>query len=1405
MAPVANQDEDQIEDEAEYDYEYYDVEGEGDIEVEGYGSMRESSTEYLDVPQSQTAAPSIQSNPSLRGLYSRGRATPDYSDDSESSREKEHTVNSKELIADILEDSEPRSAKSRPLDTFRPAEFVYPLSHYDDYIPPLPPSKEQDVVEEFLKEIAGQKRNVNNTDGEEDFIEFELSNFSIYLPHSVKHYPGTLTGLQTLATKPSSSWYCFDGILSLGAQRRYVQGVPFKVCSIGNYGREHDSVGDNLWIQSNHNHGSEVYYRLKAPSAEFSRYHDGFLWLSDLGKHFVDYSEWIAEQDRRVSIHNFREHFTLWLQNIHGRSETYQKWYERYNRNDFRPHIVANIDFLWKETFDISRGLSKQPIWREVKLMEFVPKQKLRAKGTIVTSYVYDCFRHLKFGGELVKIDPSNNVKVRRKSLGKALHLTMETPTKIINTPKRLEKESIAVGDVLAVPMDDESVALWKDEPSKWKPADECWYVLVQGIHESRHSRSFDVIWLYKPSDTTCAMMRYPYSNELFLSDNCSCNHSRITEEEVLYKVAVAWHGQPSCQGLFVRQTYLRSNAFISLQDSHKKCVHLRDELKTPLEELVDLYQVGDTVLFVPPQQPSRHGLEPGEILGFIQEGTEGYVKIRCLHRRCELDGNGSTARPNELVYTDRTVTMKASSVKRKCFVRFYRESVAENRTIPTPYDRDGTGNVFYIRTRLIGSSLEPIYQSLPQSLRQGVDFNVLPVKARLRGLDLYCGGGNFGRGLEEGGAIHMTHAVDYNQQAIHSYYANLKDPKSTKLYYGSVNDMLLDALKGNALKSDLIPLPGDIDFISAGSPCPGFSVLNSNRNNAKGLRDQSLVASVAAYIDVYRPKYALLENVVTMAQKGKGRDEDVLSQLICCIVGMGYQVQVFNLDAWSFGSPQSRSRLFVSIAAPGLEPAPHPSLTHTHPDNTNDRGLGKMANGQSFGERHFEPTPFEFLSASEATKDLPNIGDGGTNQCIQHPDHRMPTGISAIIRAQIQAIPMRPYGMNFSKTWESGKMTPAQRLLFPTKSKTGKPRHCVLRGSRAWGRIHPKELFQTIATSTNPSCSRTGKCLHWDQQRLLTILEARRAQSFPDDEVLVGGGPTQWRIIGNSVARTVSLALGMSIAEVWVKLKPEANKTGSSRIDIPILEANLSDVSAVVDLLSGDDESLSEEQYGRSLGTLRLRSSVSHSDTTSAGSNVDLSDQVSAGIQKRPRTGSASGSLSPRKKQLLGSTSKKDRKTLWTPADDSSTASLPEETPRQARAARLPRIANSTPETIREIRAALADGPGTESSSPTKKLQADHTRRERATRSSLRTTNLTMQQRSSVSAPPPTPSNVIDLVSDDEVEDFNEDDDNDDDVVLVASVERKTRSTYVPADNSFVSAYAQTHAAGAFYRGRRA
>lgn len=107
------------------------------------------------------------------------------------------------------------------------------------------------------------------------------------------------------------------------------------------------------------------------------------------------------------------------------------------------------------------------------------------------------------------------------------------------------------------------------------------------------------------------------------------------------------------------------------------------------------------------------------------------------------------------------------------------------------------------------------------------------------------------------------------------------------------------------------------------------------------------MVASVAAFVDAYRPKYAILENVPAMAENSlRNPNENVFSQILATFVAMGYQASQYLLDSWSIGNLQCRSRLFISIAAPGLKPIPRPMSTHSHPAGVFNKKLGPATNG---------------------------------------------------------------------------------------------------------------------------------------------------------------------------------------------------------------------------------------------------------------------------------------------------------------------------------------------------------------------------------------------------------------------------------------------------------------------------
>ncbi|KAI1210229.1 S-adenosyl-L-methionine-dependent methyltransferase [Annulohypoxylon truncatum] len=1052
-----------------------------------------------------------------------------------------------DTVPDIHNTGAPRE---RPIAVEIPrSTLVHPKSIFEGFIPPAAEVRERHALAELLDATKTQQ-----PFQEDGHIEFDLEEFSIYSNGPL--YPHEFRPLQQLATRSASEHFYFDGVIRHGEKKFYLRKVHFRQLPIGNYGSEEHTVGDQIWVRSdlNERRDEEVYYKLKNPSAEYLRYYEPFLWIADLAKHVLDYCDYLMSQRQRAVLYDFKSRFNIWLEQKHTESATFRRWYSANRGSDFRGAILANINFIWKEAHGLDPVIvTWHEFWGETKTFNhYKPnlsfgqtlldedsevaglRKGKRQKGgqvppTIVTPYIYDLFSHMVFGNVLKRVKPSADIQKKLNGFTQRnLPIEQRSPPAIkrVNQNRTAFIASIEVGDVISTHPDDEGTDTeWKQQKSKHYQGEHLWFGLVQKIHKSPKGRcSFDVIWLYQPIDTPCGIMKYPYNNEIFLSNN---------SDEIIATHSVEWFGNPSTSAeFFVRQTYLSDDCrWTTLKKEHLTCTEDKFHVKTS-------YKVGDVVLVE--TDPKSLQLEVFIIEGFFTERKKNYVKLRKLTRRRDVDKNSPKSPPNEVVYTNQLVEISIRRIFRHCLVRaFYLEE-----EVPSPYNHGGTGDLFFmthqeIETEVGNMAYIPLDMALVRQLRQGFDPLNIHHGQKLQGLDLFCGGGNFGRGLEDGGAIEMRWANDIWREAIHTYMAN-SEPGVCTPFLGSVDDLLLRALLG---EGDKIPRPGDVHFISAGSPCPGFSLLTPDRTTDDQRKNQSLVASFAAYVDLYRPYYGILENVPQMVNSAKLRDVCVFSQVCCALVGLGYQVQVMFLDAWSFGAPQSRSRVFLCFSAPGLRMPKVPNPSHSHPPGTRLKKLGEMSCGRPFDRRILISTPFKYVSIRDAIGDLPDIQDGKPDYCPGFPDHRLSAGVTPPIRKQLFTIPTQPWEMNFAKAWHGRPgmprvMTPIERAMYPPD---GQER--TRKGAKGWGRIHPNKLFSTIATKCGPTDARIGCSNHWYQHRPLTVLEIRRAQGVRDDEVLVASPANQWRIVGNSVARQVSVALGLAVREAWFgTLFDEAN-----------------------------------------------------------------------------------------------------------------------------------------------------------------------------------------------------------------------------------------------------------------------
>lgn len=838
-----------------------------------------------------------------------------------------------------------------------------------------------------------------------------------------------------------------------------------------------------------------------------------------------------------IRLHDFKATFASWLAGTHSVDDRYLSWRSVYPQSDFRQLVAAHATFLYNQAGQLGAHYIAQPLWSEIDpvALTAVPRQILQRKerGTVVTPFVYECFSHMPWAKYL---DPITSQDPRmRDSRSSMQHY--ESPHARITS----SEGAVQAGDVVAIP---------SDTNTDWKTEDQYWYAYVQSRKVTEQGQQLGLIWLYRPADTACQNMKYPHPKELFMSDHCNCDDAAIYTSEVAHKVRIALFGLlESCQAeFFVRQKYNSGDScWTTLQDSDFRC-RCGKEQELPQQQ----YNIGDTVMVK--DGSTEETLEPVVLLENFTNQATGKVLVRRLLRKRD-DYGDTEAQANELVYTAREDFCDVSAIARQCHVRFYTIQDREHGSIPAPYNRSGIGDCYYILWEESASGELQLLRHPWPAMKQGFDPLAAPPQRPLRGLDIFCGGGSLGRGLEESQAVKNEWAVDYFNEAIHTYHANMRQP--AQLYNGSVNDYLFQAI--NARGSKKIAQQGEVESIAAGSPCQGFSVANRRFWSIQSLLNISMVASVVAFVDFYRPKYVIMENVLGMANCGPkraGQYNNVFAQVLCALVGLGYQVRPMILDAWNFGAPQGRTRLFISAAAPGLTPLARPPPSHSHPDTVIGRSLGKTANGLPFGSREWEPTPFEYVTIGEATKDLPENVDARTT-CIPYPDHRVTNHLSALDNIRLICVPRFPPGMTFVKSAKLGWQPPPQMAAWHWDTE--------IRGgdkAMAYQRAKSNALLPTVTTSNSPGEALTGSALHWDGHRCLTVMEARRAQGYPDDEVIVGTPSMQWKIIGNSVARQVATALGMCLREAWLAngspvARPEDARIGR-KVELLHLSGNI-------------------------------------------------------------------------------------------------------------------------------------------------------------------------------------------------------------------------------------------------------
>jgi DNA (cytosine-5)-methyltransferase 1 len=381
--------------------------------------------------------------------------------------------------------------------------------------------------------------------------------------------------------------------------------------------------------------------------------------------------------------------------------------------------------------------------------------------------------------------------------------------------------------------------------------------------------------------------------------------------------------------------------------------------------------------------------------------------------------------------------------------------------------------------------------------------------------VDLFCGCGGLAWGFEEQGFTVLLGA-DVKSVALGTFARNF--PQAI-----AMNEDL-SRYSPRRLMEDLGLKSGELDCLVGGPPCQGFSKNVPARHRFLDDPKNQLVLTFLEFVKVFKPKVLLLENVAEMVN---AYEQVYTSEALGLLERLGYEAGSTRLLATDYGVPQLRRRAFFFANRIGASVRiPEPTY---------------LAPGENPGLFNWE-TARRYVTVWEAISDLPPLKSGeGSSPCEYATEpkteyqRQMRKGSTALYDHVARSL-TKPQ-LDRVKHLRPGSGEGADALpmhLRPRKRYSG-----------AYARLKPEEPARTITRWVfHPG---SGRYYHPYDNRVITIREAARLQSFPDNFVFEGTYIQKASQIGEAVPpllsqafarETKSALLGESVSHLGHKVR---------------------------------------------------------------------------------------------------------------------------------------------------------------------------------------------------------------------------------------------------------------------------
>lgn len=347
--------------------------------------------------------------------------------------------------------------------------------------------------------------------------------------------------------------------------------------------------------------------------------------------------------------------------------------------------------------------------------------------------------------------------------------------------------------------------------------------------------------------------------------------------------------------------------------------------------------------------------------------------------------------------------------------------------------------------------------------------------------LDLFSGCGGFSYGFQEAG-FDIVLGIDNVKVALDTFKYNHKD-----------SEIFLKDLSCDVSIEEIVKyLDGrdGVDVIIAGPPCQGFSLTGSRDENDKRNKLFYSVFKIAQLLKV-KPKAIIIENVPGLATLYGGKAKVEIEKKF---EENGYIQNSTILFAPDFGVPQIRKRLFFVGLLHEYDAFEFPSKT-----------LNKDS----------------YISCEEAISDLPSLEDNLGAEVLEY-DCGPLSKYQKLMRKDSKKIINHIATQHTALVKHVISLVPEGGNYKDLPKGVGESR----KFNEAWTRYHSKKPSKTIDTGHRNH-------FHYKYNRVPTVRENARLQSFPDDFIFLGTKTEQYRQVGNAVPPLLGYHIAKKLKEV--------------------------------------------------------------------------------------------------------------------------------------------------------------------------------------------------------------------------------------------------------------------------------